>query len=68
MNRSSSQPEGGVNMLNVDFWTVFYTVAGKRRKYITVKSVEAADAALTLCVGQYGLGGSGMVAGKSVND
>lgn len=57
-------------MLNVEDWTVYYTVNGRLRKYITVKTVEAADAALVLCAAAHMAQGEsvGIVAGKSVTN
>jgi len=56
-----------IYMLDIKDWTVYYTVNGKRRRFITVKTVTAADAALVLCAAQYaGTGEIGIKAGKSL--
>jgi hypothetical protein len=64
------QTGSGVRKMDIKDWTVYYTVNGRMRKYITVKTVEAADAALILCHAQFMAQGEscGIVAGKSVNN
>ena len=42
-----------VRKMEIKAWTVYYTVNGRMRKFITVKTVEAADAALILCHSRY---------------
>jgi hypothetical protein len=63
--------ENRLEVINMEVkdWTVYYTVNGRMRKYITVKTVQAADAALVLCAAHHMAQGEscGIVAGKSVN-